>query len=171
MARNLPLVSFGAAMVPVAMLTNRIPQMSFERLLPMSNSAYAASLLINPARAVALIWLTFHLTILLAANLLPWKDFTPPSVATMAAYAAISWAGMTLTFGAAACCTLAPNIGTVLLTSFVGLAAMFGLPSYWEGLTPFDSRIPVVVAVILCAIAGAFLIQHAYAGWRDKELG
>lgn len=171
MARALPLVSFGAAMVPVAMLANHIPQMSFERLLPMSNAAYAASLLINPARTGAVLWLTFHIPVMLAAHVLPWKDFDPPSIATIAAYTAISWAGMTLTFGASACCTLAPNIGTALLTGLVSLAAMLSLPSYWQGLTRFDSRLPVIAATILCAIVGAFLIQHAYAGWRDKELG
>ena len=171
MARGLPLVSFGAAMLPVAMLSNRIPQMSFERLLPISNAAYAASLLINPARTSAVLWLTFHIPVMLAAHVLPWKDFDPPSITTMAAYAAISWAGMALTFGASACCTLAPNIGTALLTGLVGIAAMLSLPWYWQGLTPFDSRLPVIAATILCVAVGAFLIQHAYAGWRDKELG
>lgn len=29
----------------------------------------------------------------------------------------------------------------------------------------------VSVALALCALIGSFLIQHAYAGWRDKELG
>lgn len=166
----LPMLSLIAAMLSAA-LANRLPQMSFERLLPMSNSEYAAAQILVPARLGIRIWLIAHALALLATFALPWQDFTPPSIATLAMYVAISWAGMTLTFGATACCLLAPNILTVLLTAIVGMAAMFGLPSYWQSLSPSSTRVPLAVAASLCVLIGAFLIQHAYAGWRDKELG
>lgn len=167
----LPMISSFGALLPATVLANRLPQMSLERLLPMSNSEYSAALLINCARRSLLIWLVPHALVLVAICALPWQDVPLPSAGTMAAYVGLSWAGMTLTFGATACCLLAPNIFTILFTALIGIAAMLGLPAWWADLSSFDSRIPVALAALLCFGVGVMLIHHAFIAWREKEFG
>lgn len=171
LVRVLTMISIFCALIPATALANRLPQMSVERLLPMSNAEYSAALLLNCARRSLYIWIIPHALVLFAACALPWHDVSLPSAGTMAAYVGISWAGMTLTFGATVCCLLAPNIFTVLLTAIVGFAAMFGLPAWWADLSSFDSRLPIAVAALLCFSLGAALIHHAFTAWREKEFG
>lgn len=171
LVRLLPMISLFGALLPATVLASRLPQMSLERLLPMSNSEYSAALLINCARRSLFVWLVPHALAFIAMFALPWQDASLPSAGTITAYVGLSWVGMMLTFGATACCLLAPNIFTVLLTALIGIAAMFGLPAWWADLSGFDSRIPVALAALFCFGVGAMLIHHAFIAWREKEFG
>lgn len=164
-------LSLAAALSPAITLANRLPQISVERLLPMSNRTYVDALLINSAITAALIWSISHAIAIAVTLAMAARSFAPPTAGTLATYSLLSSAGVLFAFGLAINCALLPNFVTVLITLILSLASTVGLVSYWLELRPHESSGLAILIAFAIAIAGGTLVLRARVAWRDKELG
>ncbi len=160
-----------AAFVPAAKLTARIPQMTSERLLPMSNQAYADALVGVCLWHTVRSWLILHAVMAVVAFALPWEGLDPPSPGNVAAYLAISLAGLTYCFGVGMFCSPMQGCFPLLFAGGTGALATLALQGYWTSLRPHDSQgVALFWAVVLYA-AGLGFLGRARQLWRHKELG
>jgi hypothetical protein len=167
----LPFCTLAAALAPAVGIARRLPQMAFERLLPMSNQTLADALIFNAIRFSAIWWLAAHGAALAALRFLPWQDVASPSIATIAVYAFISISGLVFSLGLAVNGAMYPGF---LAASFVGIpsvAVCIGIPGYWSSLRPGESSSGVIVAAAIVATFGVALLAFSRTNWSDREFG
>jgi len=168
---TLPFLTLAAALAPAVSLANRIPQMSFERLLPMTNQTFASALIYNALRSSVLWWLAAHAAALAALKFLPWEYLEPPSQSTMTVYAFLSLSCLLFGSGAALIGALTPGFLAAFLVGAPSVAVCIGLPGYWSSLRPGQSNAGVLIAAAFFAAVGVSLIALARTSWRDREFG
>jgi hypothetical protein len=175
-AEELPEMSFYAAfilaacvVVPAMPLTKRLTQMNVERLLPLSNQAYADSLLVVFLWRSAKLWLLLQGLVTAVVFALPWQGLYPIKPADVTGYLAMSLAGLICSCGVCFLFSLFHNLFALLLAATIIAASTLGLQIYWASLQPNDSQTTAFIwAFIFTAIGiGSALIGRIE--WRDKE--
>jgi hypothetical protein len=175
-AEELPEMSFYAAfilaacvVVPAMPLTKRLTQMNVERLLPLSNQAYADSLLAVFLWRSAKLWLLLQGLVAAVVFALPWQGLYPIKPDDVTGYLAMSLAGLICSCGVCSLFSLFHNLFALLLAATIIAASTLGLQIYWASLQPNDSQTTAFIwAFIFTAIGiGSALIGRIE--WRDKE--
>ncbi|QDT76219.1 hypothetical protein [Lacipirellula limnantheis] len=171
MTSTLPFLTLAAALAPAVSLANRIPQMAFERLLPMTNQTFANALIYNALRSSIRWWLVAHAAALAALKFLPWEYLEPPSQSTMTVYVFISLSCLLFGNGAALIGALTPGFFAAFIVGAPSVAVCVGLPGFWSSLNPGQSNMGVLIAAAFFAAVGVSLIALARTNWRDREFG
>ena len=159
-----------ACVVVLAMpLTKRLTQMNVERLLPLSNQAYADSLLVVFLWRSAKLWLFLQGLVAAVVFALPWQRPNPIETADVVSYLIISFAGLICSCGVCFLFSLFHSFFALLLAAAIIAGATLGLQIYWATLDPDESQTAAFIwAFIFTAIGiGSALIGRVE--WRDKE--
>lgn len=166
----LPIVVLMAGMAPCVLMARRIPQMASEKLLPMSNLAYADALLINAAISSLQSWAAALGVAAAFTYAIPWEGLDPPSLSRAMAYMLISAAGLIATFGTAAYFSVFDETFGAVVASVVGILATLVLQAFWFTLLPHESQIAVFIWAAAFAVGGLWLTNQARSAWRHKEI-
>lgn len=164
------LATAAAAFSPATTLAGRIPQMTFERLLPISNQGYADALLGICLWWTVRAWLAVQAGVALVVFALPWEGVEATTISGITSYLAISLAGLTYCYGVGTFCSSMQGCFPVLFAAATGALATLALQGYWMSLEPGDSQAVPLMLAGLCVGAGLFFLWRARQLWRHKEL-
>jgi hypothetical protein len=158
-----------AAVVPAINLSRRLPQMTTERVLPLSKRNYTNSILFVCLWRSARYWLALQLLAAIVVFALPWQGLEPVQPAHVIGYLAISLAGLTCACGVSWLFSLYSGFVPHLFAAAIIGAATMGLQIYWAHLLPHESQGAALVWAFLFTAIGIACALIARIEWRDKE--
>jgi hypothetical protein len=175
-AEELPGLSFFAAMLlamgavaPAIPLMQRLPQMTAERLRPVSNQAFADSILLVCLWRSVKSWIALQAVVAVVVFALPWQGLDPPRLTSVAGYLTVSFAGLICSYGI---CMLFSNFYSLiplLFAAAVIAASTLGLQLYWAYLRPHESQTTAIVWAIIFTVVGLGAALIARSEWRYRE--
>jgi hypothetical protein len=175
-AEELPKMSFYAAfilaacvVVPAMPLTKRLTQMNVERLLPLSNQAYADSLLVVFLWRSAKLWLLLQGLVAAVVFALPWQGLNPIKPADVTGYLAMSLAGLICSCGVCFLFSLFHDLLALLFAAAIIAGATLGLQTYWAHLRAHESQDAAFVWAFIFTAIGVGCALIGRIEWRDKE--
>jgi hypothetical protein len=175
-AEQLPHLSYWAAFLsafcvamPATPLVKRLPQMTAERLFPLSNQAYANAILLVYLWRCTKLWLLLQAAVAFVVFALPWQRLEPVAIADFASYLAIAIAGLACGCGVCALFSLFYGLGPLLFAATIVAASTLGLQIYWTNLDPHESQTAALVWAGIFTAIGIGSAAIARIEWRNKE--
>jgi hypothetical protein len=160
-----------AALMPATTLGSRIRYMATERLLPLSNQAYADAMLKICAATALRSWLAIQGIVAAFVLLPPWQNWTQPTPRDVGAYLVVSLAGLIYSYGVGMFCSSMEGCFAMLFAAATTALATIALQAYWSSLAPEDSYGRALFFSAILLAAGIAFAWRARSLWRHKELG